>query len=126
MTHAKVRAQKMLQTLNEKTIKNRTFWMVFTFAIFVGLRGAGYCDLAEVETVTQSTINTIFSPTLRKIALVFGAGAGAVGAYTSGSIMPVLKWGGLGLTVNYLPKIIDVINGIGAPAAQAVQAVTAG
>ena len=112
MTTPKGRVEKLLTFLNDNALKNPRFWTIFFFVFCITFQASGFCDLKAVDNVTNETLKMIFSPTVRKIALVFGAGAGAVGAYTSGSIMPILKWGGLGLTVNYLPKIIDVINGL--------------
>jgi len=75
-----------------------------------------FCDdtLTTIDTLTDNTINTIFSPWIRKAALAFGGGFGLFQAYMGGSVRPLLTWGGLGLAVNYVPKLIDVISKVGA------------
>lgn len=82
------------------------------------LHTTGFCDgassISEIETLTNSTINTIFSPWIRKAALAFGGGFGLFQSYTAGSFKPLLTWGGLGLIVNYIPKLIDIISKVGA------------
>lgn len=79
------------------------------------LSSKGYCDsdVKAIESLTNSTIETIFSPWVRKAALAFGAGFGLFQSYMGGSIKPLLSWGGLGLAVNNVPKIIDIISKVG-------------
>jgi hypothetical protein len=93
-------------------------------AIFIGvlalgilMTSNGYCQSAEIsaiEGVTSSVMHTIFSSWVKKAALVFGAGGGLIKSWTAGSVKPLALWGGLGLAVNYVPKVVDVIAGIGA------------
>jgi hypothetical protein len=90
-------------------------------SIFLGLTLAAFCfqseafcadNFREIDSVTNNVMNTIFSPWVKKAALVFGAGSGLFQAWASGSFKPFLLWGGLGLAVNYIPKIIDLIANI--------------
>ena len=77
----------------------------------------GYCaDLSseaqQIDAVTSSVMNTIFSPGIKKAALALGAGAGIFQSWMGGSIKPLLMWGGLGMSVNYVPKIVEIISKI--------------
>jgi hypothetical protein len=78
------------------------------------LTAQGHCaDAAhDLDTMTTNVMNTIFSPWVKKSALVFGAGAGFFKAYASGSWVPLALWGGLGLAVNYIPKVVELISGM--------------
>lgn len=75
----------------------------------------GFCadSPTEMDTLTGNVMSTIFSPWLRKAALTFAGGLGLFQSYMAGSIRPLLSWGGLGLVVNYIPKLIDVITRVG-------------
>lgn len=90
------------------------FWGVLATVMIMS--SSAYCasgnDVQEIEAMTNSVMNTIFSPWVKKIALVFGGGAGLCQAYAAGSIKPLLLWGGLGLAVNYVPKVVDVIGSL--------------
>jgi hypothetical protein len=85
----------------------------------VGFVSQGYCadssttEVQQIEAVTKSVMDTIFSPWVRRAALAFGAGAGLFQSYMGGSIKPLLLYGGLGLSVNYVPKIVEVIVKVG-------------
>jgi hypothetical protein len=89
------------------------FWSVLALGTL--LYAQGYCagnEVQEIEAMTTNVMNTIFSPWVKKTALVFGGGAGLFQAYAAGSIKPLLLWGGLGLAVNYVPKLVEIIGGI--------------
>lgn len=91
----------------------RLFWAVIAFGMLLHVQG--YCagnEVQEIEAMTTNVMNTIFSPWVKKTALVFGGGAGLFQAYAAGSIKPLLLWGGLGLAVNYVPKMVEIIGGI--------------
>ncbi len=101
-------SNKMCPTLDTSHI---VFWSVLAVGIF--LQTQGYCDeVQEIEAMTTNVMNTIFSPWVKKTALVFGGGAGLFQAYAAGSMKPLLLWGGLGLAVNYIPKMVNIIGGI--------------
>ena len=93
-------------------------------AVFIGalalaglLYTTGYCDSSMAESAekamndTSTSIqNFLFGPTIRKAALTLGLGAGLFQAFMSGSIRPLLVYGGLGLAVCYLPKVVNWIS----------------
>ena len=90
-------------------------WSVFAVAVLLQVQGncaTPGAEVQEIEAMTTGVMNTIFSPWVKKIALVFGGGAGIFQAFTAGSIKPLLLWGGLGLAVNYVPKMVQVISGL--------------
>lgn len=93
---------------------NYVLWA--TAICFIVAHATGYCEdsIDTIDALTNNTINTIFSPWIRKAALGFGGGFGLFQSYMGGSIRPLLTWGGLGLAVNYVPKLIDVIAKVGA------------
>lgn len=109
------RTKKMIRKFADWDKSSAVFWSVFAVAILLQVEGncatAG-SEVQEIEVMTTSVMNTIFSPWVKKIALVFGGGAGLFQAFTVGSVKPLLLWGGLGLAVNYVPKIIQVISGL--------------
>jgi len=91
---------------------------MFIGAMALGILMAtnGYCQQSsetEINNLTTNIMETIFSPWVRKAALVFGGGAGLIQAWTAGSFKPMALWGGLGLAVNYVPKFVDVIARVG-------------
>lgn len=87
--------------------------MTITIAIALLLQTQGHdatTDAAEqlVESTNQVS-NILFGPVVRKIALTLGFGAGIFHAFMSGSIKPLLIYGGLGLAICLLPRVIDFI-----------------
>jgi hypothetical protein len=93
---------------------------IFLTALVLGLvlTAQGYCaasgsEVQEIEAVTKGVMDTIFAPWVKRMALAFGAGAGLCQSYMGGSVKPLLLWGGLGLAVNYVPKIVEVIAKVG-------------
>ena len=98
---------KMSPTLDSSSV---LFWSVL--ALGTVLTTQGYCanEAQELDAMTTNVMNTIFSPWVKKSALVFGGGAGLFQAYMGGSIKPLLLWGGLGLAVNYIPKVVEIIS----------------
>ncbi len=105
-----VASEKMCPTLDKTRVM---FWSVL--ALGMVLHTQGYCagnEVQEIEAMTTNVMNTIFSPWVKKTALVFGGGAGLFQAYAAGSIKPLLLWGGLGLAVNYVPKMVEIIGGV--------------
>lgn len=99
---------KVFPTLEKSS---HIFWTVMILGVV--LAAQGYCtagnEVQEIEAVTKNVMDTIFSSWVKRAALAFGAGAGLFQSYMGGSIKPLLLWGGLGLAVNYVPKVVEVI-----------------
>ena len=102
-----------------QTLQNPRVLSVGTLALGVLLNTAGYCadttdagSNADMDAISGNIQNMLFGPTVRKAALTLGLGAGLFQAFMSGSIRPLLIYGGLGLAVNYLPKIANWISSI--------------
>jgi hypothetical protein len=102
-----------------KILKNPKTVFIGTLACAALFSATGYCD-ATVNTNEQAINDTseliskfLFGPTVRKVALTLGMGAGLFQAFMSGSIRPLLVYGGLGLAVCYLPKIVNWISTVG-------------
>ena len=87
-----------------------------TLALAVLGQTQGYCDVdgssIDIDTTTNSIKNILFGSAVRKAALTLGLGAGLFQAFMSGSIRPLLVYGGLGLAVCYLPKVVDWISSV--------------
>lgn len=96
----------------ESVLSNKTAAVFLIFLVGLTLLPTqGFCDDPHgLNAMTDSVINTIFSPWVRKSILAFGAGLGVFQSIAGGSWKPLLTWGGLGLTVNYVPKIIDLLS----------------
>ena len=76
----------------------------------------GYCADAQVsslDTVTKNVMDVIFSSGIKKSILVLAAGWGLFQAVSSGSFKPLLLWGGIGLAIAYVPKLIEIISNVG-------------
>ena len=91
------------------------------FAVSLLLSANGYSATPEISAedaaqqvgeMTGRVKEMLFSSTVRKVVLTIGGGAGLFQSFMSGSIRPLLTWGGLGLAVCYLPKFIDWIGAI--------------
>jgi hypothetical protein len=97
-------------------LKNPNTIFVGTLAFAVIFSQAGYCDQANEEAInatSESISKFLFGSTVRKVALTLGMGAGLFQAFMSGSIRPLLVYGGLGLAVCYLPKVVEWISTVG-------------
>ena len=84
------------------------------FILGLMLQSQGYCadtsaEAQQIDAVTTGVMNTIFSPGIKKAALALGAGAGIFQSWMGGSIKPLLLWGGLGMAVNYVPRVVEMI-----------------
>lgn len=111
---------KKVEIVEEKEFPTlETFHPMFLAMLILGLGlvSQGYCadntEVQQIEAVTKNVMDTIFSPWARRMALVFGAASGTVHAWAAASPKPFLVHFGLGLTVNYIPKIIELIVKIG-------------
>lgn len=99
-----------------KILKNPSTIFVGTLAFAVIFSQTGYCDQANEEAInatSESISKFLFGSTVRKVALTLGMGAGLFQAFMSGSIRPLLVYGGLGLAVCYLPKVVEWISTVG-------------
>ncbi len=109
---------RILKERSQQCLRSRYVLPIALGAIVLVLHTSGYCANtpaaeAEMDTMANTTIQTIFAPWVRKTALGFGAGFGLFKAYMGGSVVPLLTWGGLGLAVNFIPKLIGYITAIG-------------
>lgn len=66
----------------------------------------------DLDGMTNQIRDFLFGPVVRKIGLTLGMGAGLIQAFVSGSIRPLLIYGGLGLVVGFLPALIEKITTI--------------
>ncbi len=103
--------KKMTRILqNPKTI------CVAVLALGLLAQTQGYCtteeDLKSLTTETTKIKDLLFGPVIRKIAVTLGFGAGLFQAFMSGSIRPLLIYGGLGLAVCFLPKVVELISNL--------------
>ena len=95
-----------------KISSNKTAIYIAVLVIGLALQTQGYCDGAtqstasEMDTMATNLVNTIFAPWVRKTALAFGGGWGMFQSISGGSFKPLLVWGGIGIFVNFIPKII--------------------
>ncbi len=92
------------------TNKNAVFFAVIVVGLV--LHTHGYCadgvapTTTEMDKMATNIVDTIFAPWVRKTALAFGGGWGMFQSISGGSFKPLLVWGGIGLFVNFIPKII--------------------
>lgn len=87
-----------------------------TLIFAVSLKMTGVCEETNEQAInhmSKSISDFLFGSTVRKIALTLGMGAGLFQAFMSGSIRPLLVYGGLGLAVCYLPAMVEWISKIG-------------
>lgn len=106
------------KSITEKTAQHlyeisshKTAVLITIFAIALVLQTQGYCAgtaaaPTEMDTMATNIVDTIFAPWVRKTALAFGGGWGMFKSISGGSFTPLLAWGGIGLFVNFIPKII--------------------
>ncbi|HSX38488.1 MAG TPA: hypothetical protein VLE95_06630 [Chlamydiales bacterium] len=99
-----------------QVLKHPTAAFISTLIFSTFIRTTGFCDDVNEQAINDMSKNIsefLFGSTIRKIALTLGMGAGLFQAFMSGSIRPLLIYGGLGLAVCYLPKIVNWISSIG-------------
>ena len=93
-------------------LDTRGIFIMLLLALVI-VQSQAFCDTAaatsSLDSLTTKVVETIFSPWVRRTALAFGAGMGIFQAVSSGSFIPLLTWGGMGLAVNYLPKVIELV-----------------
>ncbi|MBX9744360.1 MAG: hypothetical protein K2X08_04020 [Chlamydiales bacterium] len=92
---------------------------VLPLALFVCgmlMHSQGYCDAKATEgldSITTNVMGIIFGSTVRKSLLAIAAAWGVFQAVTSGSFKPVLFWGGIGLAIAYVPRLVEIISSVG-------------
>lgn len=80
------------------------------------MHSQGYCDAKStdgLDSITTNVMGIIFGSTVRKSLLAIAAAWGVFQAVTSGSFKPVLFWGGIGLAIAYVPRLVDIISSVG-------------
>ena len=96
---------------------NRTALFMTIFVLALVLQTQGYCDNAgevEMNTMATNVVETIFAPWVRKTALALGGGLGIFQSIGAGSFKPFMTWGGIGLLINYIPKLVNFLSTLGA------------
>ncbi len=100
-----------------KTILENNGIFIMLLVALVLVQSQAFCDTASaissLDNVATGVVAQIFQPWVKKTLLAFAAGMGMFQAYSSGSFVPLLIWGGLGLAANFLPKIIDLLGSLG-------------
>ena len=104
-----------MQKRISKFLTNPKTIFLGTAAIATLLHASGYCGEAgdvsdKMDTVSTNIQDFLFGKTIRKAALTLGLGAGLFQAFMSGSIRPLLIYGGLGLAACYLPNVVNWIS----------------
>ncbi|NGX47090.1 MAG: hypothetical protein K1000chlam3_00459 [Chlamydiae bacterium] len=80
-------------------------------AIFLLMHTAMYADAFDTGQIAQETDKLrafLFGPGT-KIVAIFGGAWGIFQSIITGSIKPLLIYGGIGLAANFLPKFIDMV-----------------
>lgn len=95
--------------------KSLTFFTLLTLAFL--LPETAYCDHSaasgEMDKMATTVVDTIFAPWVRKTALALGGGLGLFQSISGGGWKPLVGWGGLGIFINYIPKIINFLSTLG-------------
>jgi len=95
---------------------------VIPVVVFFGvlfLSSYGFCDAttttpeAEMNKMASSVVETVFAPWVRKTALALGGGLGIFQSIGAGSFKPFMTWGGIGLLINYIPKLVNFLSSMG-------------
>lgn len=109
-----MQANKIEDLLNKST-SNRIV-PIGLFLVFLLINTQGFCDKAaeaEMNTMATSVVETIFAPWVRKTALALGGGLGVFQSIGAGSFKPFMTWGGIGLLINYIPKLVTFLSTLG-------------
>jgi len=83
-------------------------------AIFLLMQTSGYAadtsafDTGQIAQETEKLRAFLFGPGV-KIVAIFGGAWGIFQSIISGSIKPLLIYGGIGLAANFLPKFIEMV-----------------
>lgn len=95
--------------------KSKIVPMLF-LAVCLFSHSQGFCAADKVDgldSVTKNVMDIVFGAGIKKSILVLAAGWGLFQAVSSGSFKPLLLWGGIGLAIAYVPKLIDIIANVG-------------
>lgn len=103
-----------LSRVYETLLRHKSVIIFSLVVATIVLPTMGFCntpgDASQgLDTMADSLTKTIFSPWVKKTILVFGAGFGIVKSVMGGGWLPLVSWGGLGLAINFLPKLIEFI-----------------
>ena len=98
-----------------RIIKHPTTCKVLGAFLFLGVSNIGICaDInKEIESQVAIVQQVIFAKGIRMLVMLFGISWGFFKTVLSGTFQPLLLYGGLGLCFFFVPKLIDLIGGIG-------------
>jgi len=99
----------------KKLAKSPMTWKVLTVGVFMGLSNIGYsADVnKEIESQVALVQKVIFDKGVRMIVMLFGITWGFFKTVLSGTFQPLLLYGGLGCCFFFVPKLINLLGGIG-------------
>ena len=106
---------KTLQFL-KAVAKNPTTWKTLGLCALVLSSSQGYCadsGAQGIETQVKAVKEVIFGKGIRMLVMLFGISWGFFKTVMAGSFQPILLYGGIGLVFFFVPKLIDLISGIG-------------
>ncbi len=90
---------------------------ILALTVFMVSHSQGFCADADkaagLDSVTKSVMDIVFGAGIKKSILVLAAAWGLFQAVSSGSFKPLLLWGGIGLAIAYVPKLIEIIANVG-------------
>ena len=66
-----------------------------------------------MNAMATTVVDTLFAPWVRMTALALGGGIGVFQWIGTGSAKPLISWGGIGVFVNYIPKIVKFLSTLG-------------
>ncbi len=102
-----------------KILKHPKTIFAGTLAVAVLANAAGFCEDpistgidAPMDGVSNKVQDFLFGSTVRKIALTLGVGAGLFQAFMSGSVRPLLIYGGLGVSICYLKPLVNWLSNL--------------
>lgn len=107
-----MKASKKLETTNPVYYPMPSLQMNLLITVWLAallLQTQGHCAATANEAMNEMATNivdTVFASWVRKTALAFGGGWGMFQSIAGGTFKPLLIWGGLGLVVNFIPKMI--------------------
>jgi|GEM_PF-5120250 len=104
-------------SIDEKSIlRNPHVLGCAALMIALSLPTQGFCaDAADaaMNTMAENVTKTIFAPWVRKTALALGGGLGIFQSIGAGSFKPFMIWGGIGLLINFIPKLVEYLSTVG-------------
>lgn len=109
-----IQRQEAIEEYPSLPLHNTTVLVCTMLIIGLLLPNQGSCEDAEMNTMATNVVNTVFAPWVRKTALALGGGLGVFQSIGAGSFKPFLTWGGIGLLVNFIPKLVNFLSTLGA------------